>query len=278
MPDQSDITPADPGHGATPDPVRKDRMSDSSTISIAEYNRVKDESVRRKELIRRLKEENAALTQQVETLSAENEEMAGTLEEAAGALEGADGEMAERIAAIEAERDEWKAKFEAAPSEHLAELNAYREKDRLAARDKSLAEVAESLGIDPAKLGDVKLLARLGDDAELPDGDTLRTTLAEVVKTRDWLKVQPKAKAAETAAKGAEGDVVAQNGTTDPAGPQTSPGGELSRMGILLSSKGSGPGTVRGLPETPQVRPSVEQIVNQRFQAGGRSLDKPMRL
>ncbi len=277
MSDQPDITPADPDTGATPTPVRKDLMSDS-TISIAEYNRVKDESIRRKELIKKLKAENEQLTQQVAALDAENEELVSNMEQLTEQVDAERTEIQEQLTEITAERDEWKQKYESAPSEHLAELNQYREKERLAERDTMLSRVAESLQIDPAKLGDVKLLAKLSDDAELPDEETLKSALSEVVKTRDWLKVQPKTKAADVAAKGAESVADAQSGTTDPVGSKSSPDGEMSRMGILLSSKGSGPGLVRGQQETPQVRPSVETAVNSAFAKTGRSLDNPFKL
>jgi len=224
MPDQPDITPADPGHGATPDPVRKDRMSE--TISFAEYQKVVAQATQRKHRIRDLEaelktavaERDAAvaargdLETQLATLQEEHEQLALEADEA--------------LTAVETERDDWKGKYEAAPSEHLAELNTLKDQIRQDKHKSAFRKLALDQ-LNPDAIDDAWDLSGYKAEGDEPDEAAISQALKGLVESRRYL-AKPVANESDDS-KSAPGGATPKTAVAPRRGPGLERGGQPPR-------------------------------------------------
>ena len=224
MPDQSTPAPADPATGATPDPVRKESMSE--TISLTEHQRVVRQAVQRKEQIRKMEGEMAQLRDSVTSLTAERDDLSGKLATLQEEHEQLATEADAALTELETERDGWKTKYEAAPSEHLAELNRLKDDVRVGKHRSKLESIAKDI-INPDALKDIWELSQYRAEGDEPDEAAITQLLTGLVESRRYL-AKPAAIEAD-ASQPAPGGAPKQAAVAPRRGPGLERGGQAPR-------------------------------------------------
>lgn len=119
--------------------------------------------------------------------------------------------LAQQLAELTAQRDQFKAAAEAQPDDLRKEIDGHRQVIRQLRHEKAYEAVAKGLKVsDPARLADLAKLAAYQPDADEPDPAKIEATFREALKGRPWLVDQPAADAATTAPGGAPGATTTQ--------------------------------------------------------------------
>jgi len=224
MPDQTHPAEADPHAGATPDPVRKESMSD--TVSFSEYQKAVAQATQRKHLIRDLQDKLKAAQDESSALKAERDDLSGKLATLQEEHEQLATEADAALTELETERDGWKTKYEAAPSEHLAELNRLKDDVRVGKHRSKLESIAKDI-INPDALKDIWELSQYRAEGDEPDEAAITQLLTGLVESRRYL-AKPAAIEAD-ASQPAPGGAPKQAAVAPRRGPGLERGGQAPR-------------------------------------------------
>lgn len=220
MPDESKPTPEDPATGATPDPARKDFMSEANYAKLqGDYDK--------------LRHKYRALKADHDTLAAAYEELDGKYAEAADLLSLKEDEIAEviasKVAEVEQERDRYKEMAESSPDQWKAKYEELQDTLRVRKHQDQFNAAAEKAGVLKEALADAWSLSGYKAEGDEPDDALISQSVEGLLKSRPWLKQA--GQAADAAKANPDGTTAAPDGAT----PAPSP-----------TSKGKGPGMDRG--------------------------------
>ncbi len=197
-------------------------MAENETISFREFNRVQQESIHRKGLIKNLKADIEKLTGQIGDLTASNTKLTGDLTAAQKKAET-------DAAAIVAERDALQNKLTAAPSELQAELDKLRGEVRTRDHRDKFNQLAKD-HIKPEALDAAWKLAGWKAESDDVNEAELGKAISALAESNPFLK-------------------------PDPVGSKDSAGGAQS---LTIQPKPAGPGATRGaVTSTGQAETSV---------------------
>lgn len=220
MPDQTHPAEADPHAGATPEPARKDPMSE------ANYAKLQSDYEKLRQRYRTLKADH-------EKLTADHNALAGQHEEALELLSSTEDEIAaviaEKVGEVEAERDKFKQMAESSPDQWKAKYEELQDTLRVRSHQDTFNETAKAAGVLPDALADAWALSGYTPEGDQPDAALIKTSVEGLLKSRPWLKQA--GNAADAAKANPDGSSAAPDGAT----PAPSP-----------ASKGKGPGMERG--------------------------------
>lgn len=220
MPDQTHPAEADPHAGATPEPARKDPMSE------ANYAKLQSDYDKLRQKYRTLKSNH-------DTLAEAFEELDGKYAEAADLLSLKEEEIqaviAEKVGEVEAERDRYKEMAESSPDQWKAKYEELQDTLRVRKHQDQFNAAAEKAGVMKEALADAWGLSGYKAEGDEPDDALISQSVEGLLKSRPWLKQA--GNAADAAKANPDGSSAAPDGAT----PAPSP-----------ASKGKGPGMERG--------------------------------
>jgi len=180
MPDQPDPTTTDPGTGATPDPVRKESMSD---VTFSDRDALVANNANLRKERAQLRNRVAELEKQVTTVTAERDDYAANLERAAELLENGDPEVAAKLADLESQLAEakdpagWKDKYEAIAKDF-----------RTARHREAFMKAAKAAGLRDDAMDDAWSLSGYEAEEDEPDAEKLSSVIEGLIKPRPyWL-------------------------------------------------------------------------------------------
>jgi hypothetical protein len=187
--------------------------------------------------IRRLKAENKKLTDGLSELSGELKEVRGEARDRRHEART----LAQQLAEVAADRDQWKTKVETDPEGWQARVDELRGTVRSLRHERCYEAVARQLKVsDPTKLADLLKLSGHAPEADEPDEAQISETFRAALQGRPWL-VDDEAGASTQAPGGA-------NANADAAGIPAEPGGR------------PGPGADRGQSLSSTTGPARSKV------------------
>lgn len=196
----------------------------ADTISVSDYQKAVRESTQRKSIIRDLNAKIEAITKERDDLKAQFTELQTQFDALAEEHSQLEEEAVAEIEKLEGERDEWKGKYDSAPSEHLTELQRLKTEIRDQKHKDKFNEVARKLNVRPEALEDAWNLSQYKIEADDPDEGVITSTLTGLLESKRYL---------------------AKEETTEPVGSQTAPVGATPKTAVVPKR---GPGADRGGP------------------------------
>jgi hypothetical protein len=167
-----------------------------------------------------------ALQRQIRDLTTERDSLLGDLKdvrhEARDRRHEAKG-LTEQLAALTAERDDYKGKAETTGAQWQAKIDALAGTVRGLKHERIYATVAHKLDVrDQTKFADLVKLSAYQPEGDEPDEEKITASFTAVLKDRPWLAEQTAAAAATTASGGASGTTTAKAGAGSDRGQSIS--------------------------------------------------------